>query len=192
MKITAKEVISNFRFGSNFQYYKLIFDVRPTILRIPGFVWLNIEDAHSQKYEYLGWAAGRTADLGIYKFEGKEAIESPVSFVSSMTNWVEEPIPPKMSDNEFANAMAYFNSKDPDHFFTQDGVKDLTLMHRMVATAGIMVYRGTGFTEAFCLVPTTMTRIDSAFTSEEIETLKSEDPNYSEESIGYFGETVNG
>jgi hypothetical protein len=142
------------------QYYKWMFDDSKSVRRIPGFVFLSIEDAVKFSDAFETWCYG-DHPKALFTFKGVEPTRIKQNLNSRFldrTAWRE------LSNQELQKAMLYFDKKPREYFLMAVGAKDIPLMLSIAQTVGCISVRGKSNQshsdiEALYRWPATMTRV---------------------------------
>ena len=127
------------------QYFKWLYDNRPKLKQIPGFVFMSIDDAIHFSKQFEEWISGdRTKNL--YQFDGVEptlinqTLNSSFGIRHSEQQLERNKRLRKLSNIELEQTLAYFESVDDDHFHKHDS--DVELMLSVALTVGCIAYGG--------------------------------------------------
>lgn len=146
------------------QYYKWMHEDDQEIYRIPGFVFMNLEDAinFSEDFEDWCYSNNNQKSKNLYTFIGVD----PTPIKQILTSHFGFPTKPRKIPHipNIKKALAYFDTKDVDHFTYADSANDELIMLAIAKQLGCVAYGGqknkwVSTREALYMQPITMTKI---------------------------------
>jgi hypothetical protein len=124
------------------QYYKWMYDEDEHVMRIPGFAFMSLEDATKYGGEFEKWCHGNSPKA-LFSFSGVNPTQIKQMLSSDFCNNLRGTKSRELSDEELQRAIAYFDDKPRNYFFTRFGVPDVPLMLSVGKTVGCIGVRNT-------------------------------------------------
>ena len=116
-----------------------MWDEQPTVRRIPGFVFPDIQNAIANFDEFIGWTHGPTEEPHIYEMEAPSPFQFPLAFMSRLSFNPKRRPPKKLTQQQTQQAVQYFDKQDLEFFGLAAATEqDVLLFHDLAATLGTL------------------------------------------------------
>lgn len=97
-------------------YYKWMYEAAPEVTRVPGFVFMSVEDAMAYSKDFDDWTYGDKSQKHLFSFKGVSPTQFPIMFGSCLGLRDDRRPPAKLSNQDVNKYMQFF-AKQPEDFF---------------------------------------------------------------------------
>lgn len=124
------------------RYYKWMFEDQDRVRRVPGFVFVSIEDAAEYTDDFDDWCHNPGKSKKLFTFEGVE----PTTIKQILTSHFGQRTPPyqtqDLTDAEVERVLDYFETKQVDYFCMAAGDAEIPLMLSVAKAVGCIKHAG--------------------------------------------------